>query len=44
MLAKVKVYYASLLARLTGVIKIKTPQADDATKAFFESILPDDPE
>ena len=35
--------YASLLERLTGVIKIKTPRADEATKAFFESILPDDP-
>ena len=38
-----KVSYASLLARLTGVIKIKMPRADEATKAFFESILPDDP-
>ncbi len=38
-----KVSYASFLARLTGVIKIKMPRADEATKAFFESILPDDP-
>ena len=38
-----KVSYVSLLARLTGVIKIKMPRADEATKAFFESILPDDP-
>jgi TfoX/Sxy family transcriptional regulator of competence genes len=37
------VYYASKPARLTGVINIPMPRADEATRAFFESILPDDP-